>query len=155
LPLPVKIEHRIGVRASADVIWEVISDIPGWAAWNPIYPKAAGEVQFGAKLSLEQALPGQPPKLIEPTVFDWTPYEQILWKLSQYGGLLRSTRYIEIESLGPANCIFSNGEIVEGFLRRYFSRAQKRAMKAGFTAMGEAVHAKAEALWRERGGGTT
>ena len=34
-----RVEHRMGVPAPASVIWEVLSDLPGWSAWNPIYPK--------------------------------------------------------------------------------------------------------------------
>ena len=33
---PPKIEHRIGIQAPADVIWEILADIPGWEAWNPL-----------------------------------------------------------------------------------------------------------------------
>ena len=45
---PIKIEHRIGVQTPAEPIWAMISDINGWSAWNPLYPQAKGEVQFGA-----------------------------------------------------------------------------------------------------------
>jgi hypothetical protein len=155
MPLPIKIEHRIGVQATPDVIWQVVSDLPGWESWNPLYPSARGEIQFGAILMLDLALPGEATRAIKPQVTDWTPNEQIIWKQNWMGGLLRSTRYIEIEALGPANCIFSNGEIYEGFGLRWFSRKRRRTLKAGFTAMGEAVRDKAEALWRAGGGGTT
>ena len=30
-----RIEKRIGIRASTDAIWEVISNLPGWNDWNP------------------------------------------------------------------------------------------------------------------------
>jgi hypothetical protein len=65
-----------------------------------------------------------------------------------FGALLRATRYIEIEKLGESNCIFSNGEIFEGPLFYLFGRRRRRSIKAGFTAMGEAVRAKAEAAFR-------
>ena len=147
-PLPLKIEARIGVQTPADVIWAMVSDINGWPAWNPLYPKAAGEVQFGAKLTLEVALPGEPPRPIHATVLDWTPDEQIIWNTRMMGGLLRTTRYIEIESLGPNNCIFSNGELFEGPMMRLISRKQRRAIKAGFTAFCETVRQRAEATWK-------
>jgi hypothetical protein len=148
MPLPIRIEHRIGVQTPPEVIWGMISDIPGWSAWNPLYPKASGEVQFGAPLTLEVALPGEAPRTIRPIVRDWTPNEQIIWTLSLMGGMLRSTRYIEIEKLSETGCIFSNGEIFEGPLMRFIGKRQRRAIKAGFTAFGEAVRERAEALWQ-------
>lgn len=147
MALPLKIEHRIGVQTPAAPIWEMIADITGWSKWNPLYPKAEGEVQFGAQLVLEVAIPGEKPRTIRPKIHDWTPGEQIIWTLSMMGGLIRSTRYIEIETLDNGNCIFSNGEFFEGPLIRLIGRKRQRAIKAGFRAFGETVRDRAEAAW--------
>jgi hypothetical protein len=155
MALPLKIEHRIGVKAPPELIWSFVSDIPGWPSWNPLYPKAAGEVQFGAQLTLEVALPGDRPRAIRPIIQDWTPNEQIIWTLSLFGGLLKSTRYIEIERLAEASCIFSNGEIFEGPLERLIGRRRRRSIKAGFAALGEAVRDRAEAIFQNGAGVAT
>ena len=148
MALPIKIEHRIGVLTPAAPIWELISDINGWGAWNPLYPKASGKVGFGEKLELTVAIPGEAPREIRPTIQDWTPADQIIWTLSLFGGLLRSTRYIEIEVLENGNCIFSNGEIFEGRLQWLIGKKQQRAIKRGFVAFGETVRDRAEAAWK-------
>ena len=148
MALPIKIEHRIGVQTPASVIWDMVSDINGWPAWNPLYPKAKGEVGFGAVLELEVALPGEAPRAIKPKMRDWTPGEQIIWQLSMMGGLIRSTRYIEIETLDNGNCIFSNGEFFEGPAMRLIGKKTQKAIKAGFRAFGETVRDRAEAAWK-------
>ncbi|HEY1750885.1 MAG TPA: SRPBCC domain-containing protein [Caulobacteraceae bacterium] len=148
MALPIKIEHRIGIQTPAAPVWELISDINRWSAWNPLYPKASGVIQFGERLDLEVALPGQKPRAIRPVIQDWTPGDQIIWSLSLLGGLLRSTRYLEIETLDNGNCIFSNGEIFEGPLLGLIGRKQRRAIKAGFTALGETVRDRVEAAWK-------
>jgi hypothetical protein len=152
MPLPIKIEHRIGVQTPPEVIWAIVSDINGYARWNPLYSKSEGEVQFDAVLNLEVALPGEAPRVIKPTVTDWTPNEQIIWKLRLFAGFLSTTRFIEIEKLGDESCIFSNGEIFEGPAIRFLGRKTRRAVKAGFTAMGEAVRDRAEAAFRAGSG---
>lgn len=152
---PPKIEHRIGIQAPADVIWEILADIPGWESWNPLYPQAAGELRIGEILELTVALPGEPQRRIEPVIFDWTPNDQIHWRLSMMGGLVRSVRYLELEVLGEASCIFSNGEIFAGLLGGSVANSKRRAIRKGFTAMGEALAARAEAAWRARGGTPT
>jgi hypothetical protein len=108
---PVRVEHRIGVQAPAEVIWECIADISRWPEWNPLYPKAEGQLRIDTKLELTQALPGEKPRVIRPTIVDWVPNEQILWRMRSWAGMLRSIRYIEIEALTETGCIFSNGEI--------------------------------------------
>jgi hypothetical protein len=148
MALPLKIEHRIGVQTPAPVIWDMVSNVNGWPAWNPLYPKARGEIGFGAELELEVALPGEAPRAIKPKVTDWTPGEQIIWQLSMMGGLIRTTRYIELETLDNGNCIFSNGEIFQGPLMRLIGKKTQRAIKAGFRAFGETVRDRAEAAWK-------
>ncbi|MHB8528413.1 MAG: SRPBCC family protein [Caulobacteraceae bacterium] len=144
----IKIEHRLGVQAPAEAIWAAVSDIAGWGAWNPLYPRAQGVLAMGERLTLDVALPGQQPRTIRPVVVDWVPNEQIHWSLTMASGLVRTTRYIEIEALTETGCIFSNGEIFGGLLGPLVARRMRGAVRAGFQAMGEAVKARAEEAWR-------
>lgn len=153
--MPLKIEHRIGVQAPAEVIWEILADVSGWPDWTTIYPKAAGKVGYGESLTLTLALPGEEHRVVTPTVLDWTPNEAIHWRSSAVGGLVTSVRYLEIERLHDAGCVFSNGEIFGGLLGSRLARRQRRALRAGFTALGDSLRERAEAAWRERSQGAT
>src|SRR5512146_511235 len=113
-PRGIRIEHRIGVQAPAETIWDILYDLDRWAEWNPLYPKASGVIRIGAPLSLTLAVPGQPERAIEPTVLEWVPNEQLHWRLSLMGGLVRTIRYIEIDRLAEESCIINNGEIFSG-----------------------------------------
>ena len=145
-----KVEHRVGVPASSKAIWDVLSDLKRWNEWNTLYPEIKGLLRIQQRLAIGEAFPGQPDRVIRPMVVDWVPNEQIIWRLSLFWGLLRTTRYIEIESLGDESSIFSNGEIFDGPLLSLMTKGQKKAIKAGFTAFGEAVRDRAEADWRGR-----
>jgi len=146
--MPVRIEHRVGVQAPPEAIWAVISDIEGWAAWNPIYPRAQGVLRIGSPLTLELALGDLKPRTIRPVVLDWIPNEQIHWRLTALCGLVRTTRFLEIEKLTETGCIFANGELFDGPLGPATVRSLRGAIRAGFRAMGEAVKARAESRWR-------
>ena len=153
--MAVKLEHRIGVQAPAEVIWESLFDVAGWPAWNPLYPKAAGVVRIGSQLDLELAMPGLPARQIRPTILDWAPNDHIHWSTRSAYGLMKTLRYIEIETLSETGCIFSNGELYDGMLGERFASRHRRLIREGFAAMGEAVRARAEAAWRERQGNPT
>jgi hypothetical protein len=145
---PVRIEHRVGVQAPPEAVWAVISDIEGWAAWNPIYPKAEGALRIGAALTLELVLGDNKPRTIRPVVLDWIPNEQIHWRLTALGGLVKTTRYLEIEKLTESGCIFANGEVFDGPLGPAAVRSLRGAIRTGFRAMGEALKARVESRWR-------
>jgi hypothetical protein len=144
----IKIEHRVGIPVPPEAIWAVIADFDGWSAWNPLYPRIEGTLKIGAPLSLDLALPGQRLRVIKPVIVDWVPNEQILWRLSLGGGLVKSVRYLEIEKLAETGCIFSNGEMFDGALGPFAARRMGKSIRAGFAAMGEAVKARVLATWR-------
>lgn len=143
--MKVKIENRIGVTATAPAIWEVLSDISAWPEWNPLYTRAAGVLRIGAQLDLEVAVPGQPKRMIRPVIADWVPNDQIHWNLRMLGGLVKTTRYLEIEQLTETGCIFTNGELFDGLLGRSIAKRMLRELREGFAAMGEALKARVEA----------
>ncbi len=140
-----KYEHRIGIRAPSEVVWELLADLPGWASWNPLYPGADGAIRIGASLVLTDADGDK----LETTVMEWVPYEQLHLRRSGMNGFVRSIRYFEIEAMSGEGVIFSNGELYAG-LGAFLIKKQRGAIKAGFEAMGEALRQKAEAIWQER-----
>ncbi|MCI3132947.1 SRPBCC domain-containing protein [Phenylobacterium aquaticum] len=150
-----KIEHRIGVKAPARVLWSIISDLPRWSEWNPIYPKAQGEIRIGSVLTLTLALPGEAHRTIQPVVQDWVPDEQLHWRLTMLGGLVKNVRFIEIEKLSEENSILSNGEIFGGLMGPSIARRMRKSIRKGFTEMGEILAARAEAAWRAEAGDPT
>ena len=143
-----RIEHRIGVAAPADTIWELLADVERWPEWNPLYPQASGKLGIGAALKLRETLPGRPPRQLAPVVVDWEPNAQILWR--ENGVLARTMRYIEIEALTETGCIFANGAFFHGVAGELQAKQQRRAIFQGFEAMGEAVKRLSEQVWRDQ-----
>ena len=140
----VKLEHRLGIPAPAEAIWKILADIDGWSRWNPLYPAASGVIRMGAPLDLQVAIAGQPIRSIRPLVVDWIPNEQLHWRLTMLGGLVKSTRYFEIEELAPGACIFSNGELFDGLIGPTLAKRMAGPIRAGFAALGEALKAEVE-----------
>lgn len=153
--MPMKLEHRIGVQAPAEVIWEILADVPAWPEWNPTYPRAAGTIRYGERLRLTETLPNGRPHAIGAVVLDWAPNEAIHLRFSRLAGLLTGVRYLEIEVLSETGCIFSNGDLFTGIVGPFVARRMRRTLRRAYAAMGEAMKDRAEARWRERGGGAT
>jgi hypothetical protein len=149
-PGGLKVEHRVGIQAPAEVIWEVISDLKSWEQWCKLYPKAAGEIRIGAQLDITLALPGRPLEQIKPVVLDWTPNEQLHWRVTMVGGLVRTIRYLEIETLAEASCVVSNGEIIGGLLGPMLGRPLAPTIYRAFIQMNDDLKARAELLWARR-----
>ncbi len=139
-----KIEHRIGVPASSQAIWDVLSDLGRWPEWNSVYPEVQGLLRIQQKLTIREVFPGQPDRSINPMVYDWVPNAQIIWIHGELFGLVKRIRYIEIESLNEddANCILSNGEIWDGLLGPMIGKRRRRHLRAGFEKLNYDVAAR-------------
>ena len=142
--MKVTIEHRIGIQAPPEAIWEVLADVAKWRSWNPLYPRAEGVVRIGAQLDLDLALPGRKLQVIRPVILDWIPNEQIHWRLTALGGMVRTIRFLEIEKLTETGCIFANGEVFDGLLGPTAVRSLRGSVRSGFAAMSEALKARVE-----------
>ena len=151
-PAGLRIEHRVGIQAPAEVIWEVISDLKSWHEWNALYPQASGEIRIGSQLDITLALPGQPEQQIRPTVMEWVPNDQLHWKLTMARGLVKTIRFFEIEELAPESCIVSNGEIIGGMLGPMSARRMTGTIYRAFRDMNDALKARAEGIWTARKG---
>lgn len=149
-PSGMPVEHRIGIQAPADVIWNVIYDLEGWARWNPLYTKASGDIHIGEPINVTIALPGEQPREIRPVILEWVPGEQLHWKLTMLGGFIRTVRYVEIETLAEQSCIISNGEIFGGMMGPSLARRMGGRIHRGFRQMNEALKAEAERQWLEQ-----
>ena len=150
-PIPVKVEHRIGVQAPPEVVWELVYDLAGWSSWNPLHRSAEGEIRIGGRLLTTEALPGLPERPATFQVMEWVPLEQLHLRNAALGGWVKSIRYVEIEQLSEAACIVSTGEIfAQSLLTSLHLRRNRRPLRLGFTAHGEALKAEAEARWRAR-----
>jgi hypothetical protein len=145
-----KVEHRIGVQAPVQVVWEVLADVAAWPEWNPLYPKASGVLRIGEKLSLTRKLDKGGPEEIQATVLDWTPDELIHAKRAVLGGLGTAVCYWEIDKLDEAACIFSHGELYLGMFGQWQGKRMRGTLRRGYAAMCDALKERAEARWRER-----
>lgn len=145
-----RVEDRIGIQAPADVIWDILYDLDRWHEWNPTYPSAAGQVRLGSVLDVTLALPGQPTQTLKPKVLEWVPNAQLHWELRMMGGLIRTLRYVEIESLAIQSCVVDNGEIFGGLMGPSLGARMGRTVQRGFRAMNEALKTRAEEAWSAR-----
>lgn len=138
-----KIEKRVGVRAPSEKIWEVISDLPGWDSWNPVETGVGGAIAFGGTLTLNEQIEGLPERQVIARVADWQPNAQLVWA-EKRGWLFNMIRYYEIEELQPGSCIVANGFIFSGFRGEGFHDKNKKILRAGCEAVGEALRLAAQ-----------
>ncbi|MBW8304418.1 MAG: SRPBCC domain-containing protein [Brevundimonas sp.] len=139
-----RIEKRIGVRAPADDIWELIADLPGWDRWNPAETSVEGTIAYGGSIALTESIPGLPERRAQARVGEWQPLAQLVW-VEKRGLWFNSLRYFEIEELGPGSCIFANGFIFSGLRGEMHFDRHRKALRTVVDSIAESLKTAAEA----------
>lgn len=138
-----RIEKRIGVRASTDRLWEVITALEDWDRWNPIETGVDGTIAFGATLSLTETLGGLPPRPVQARVGQWQPYAQLVWA-EKRGLWFNVIRYFEIEELAPGSCIAANGYLFSGLRGEMYFDKHRKTLRQAVEGVAEGWKAAAE-----------
>ena len=138
-----RIEKRVGVRATSDRIWGLLSDLSSWSDWNPVETEASGAIAFGGAINLTESLPGLPERAVVARVGDWQPYAQLVWA-EKRGWQFNVIRYYEIEELEPGSCIIANGFIFSGLRGESFHDKHRRTIRGACETVGDALRIAAE-----------
>ncbi len=139
-----KIEHRIGVAAPVDDVYEIMENIEAWPQWSPIHQAATGRLSFGAPIHLEEKFEGLGMWEIDGSLSDWSPYSHIHVFVPKpfYAGKLM--RYFEFEALSETGSAFTIGALFDGYLSEREGRAYGKYIRKGFVDFAEALKVKAE-----------
>lgn len=139
-----RIENRVGVRASAERIWDILADFSRWDRWNPYETGLKGALGFGAPLELTEVLPDMGERQVQAHIREWQPNTQLIWS-EKRGWLFNAVRYYEIEELAPGSCIVANGVIFTGLRGELFHDKHRPAIRAAYEAIGESLRQAAQA----------
>lgn len=138
-----RVESRVGVRATSERIWDLMADFGRWESWNPYEGDLEGNLGIGAPVALTERLPGLKERRVEARLGDWQPYAQLVWH-ERRGWQFRATRYFEIEELEPGSCIVANGLIVGGLVGEWWFDKHRRKVKEAYAEIGENIRRAAE-----------
>lgn len=138
-----RIESRIGVRASADRLWDLIGDFDHWSRWNPYETDVEGNLSIGGHISLSEGLPGLARHDVAGRLGDWQPLTKLMWS-ERRGFLFQSTRYFTIQELEKTSCILSHGIIFTGLRGEGFFDKNRRKFREAYDVICENLKREAE-----------
>lgn len=143
------IHTEIGIGAPAEIVWEVVSDLDGWSAWNPVL-KASGKLADGERLHVTIAAPGGKGYSVDPTVVQYEDGREFRWRIYSFGGLFRAEHGFRVVPEDIGRCRFEQFEMFRGVLAGAFLFRQGKALETGFQAMNRMLKREAEKRARER-----
>lgn len=139
-----RVSTSIDIAAPPERVWQVLTDLPAHAEWNPFIQSISGELRTGAKLSIHVRPPGGKGMRFRPTVLAARENRELRWRgRLLVPGLFDGEHFFELEPI-EGGTRFHHGERFSGLFVAMMGASSFQQIEAGFTAMNEALKKRAE-----------
>ena len=140
---------EIGIGAAASIVWDVISNLEGWATWNPVM-KVSGNLAHGERLDVTIAAPGGQGMSFKPEVVMLENGKEFRWRVRKMLGMFDAEHGFRVVPEDVGRCRFEQFEMFRGVLGGAMYSRQSKALNTGFQAMNRMLMREAEKLAREQ-----
>ena len=140
-----ELRSEIEIRASAERVWQLLTDFPSFPQWNPLIRKASGNIKVGERLEVNIQPSGASGMTFRPTVLKAEPNRELRWLGHLLiSGLFDGEHIFTIEPLGEGRVRFTQREVFKGLLVPLFARGLDTDTRRGFEEMNQALKTRAE-----------
>ncbi len=144
----------VAIDAPAEIAWRVLTDLERYPEWNPFTVRVESSLEIGAPVILHIRRGDSTMKqtfVLE--VLD--PPREIAWRLPKmlHKAIFSAYRTQQIEALDAGRCTYRTSDTFSGLLAGPLYRSQHEWVQRNFTALANALKARAEAFGNGADGG--
>jgi hypothetical protein len=140
-----ELRTEIEIKASAERVWQLLTDFAHFPQWNPFIRRAHGNLKLGQRLEVNIQPSGANAMTFRPTVLKAEPNRELRWiGHLLIPGLFDGEHIFTIEPLGANRVRFVQREIFSGLLVPLFAKGLDTDTQRGFGEMNQALKAQAE-----------
>jgi hypothetical protein len=140
-----ELRTEIEIQASAERVWQILTDFASFPEWNPFIRRASGEPRKGARLVVFLQPSGARGMTFRSEVLNAEPNRELRWLGHLLVPRLFDGEHIfTIEPLGVNRVRFVQREIFTGLLVFLFARRLHTETLRGFEEMNRALKIQAE-----------
>jgi hypothetical protein len=142
---------EIEIDASAEHVWELLTDFASYPQWNPFIRHISGQPAPGKRLQARLEPPGGRAMTFKPKVLTAEPNRELRWLGHLLvPGLFDGEHSFTIEPLEEDRVHFIQREAFKGLLVPLFARSLESNTQRGFEEMNHALKERAEAAPTEQ-----
>jgi hypothetical protein len=142
-----EIRREIAIDATADRVWDVLTDFGAYGEWNPAFVSVEGTAEAGTRLDIRFALKGDRAIRMRPTVLAAEPGRELRWLGRLFvPGLFDGEHRFEIHEGSPGSVRFVQGERFRGLLVPFLKRLIEVDTVAMFERVNAALAERVEAI---------
>jgi hypothetical protein len=139
------LKTEIEIHASAQTVWNLLTDTSRFPEWNPFIRRLSGELVVGRRLVVFLQPSGSAGMEFKPIVLKVEPNRELRW-LGQLWlpGLFDGKHVFQIEPLADTRVLFRQQETFTGILVPLLKKALETDTRRGFNEMNQKLKELAE-----------
>ena len=138
-----EIRTEIIINASANQVWNVLTDFSSYKNWNPFLISIKGELKVGSTL-INRLKINEKIQTFKPTVIEIIPGKSFKWRGKLPLGMFNGEHAFEIETIHEQQVKLIHSEIFTGWLSGVILKQVEEGTRNGFIAMNKAVKLEVE-----------
>lgn len=135
---------EIIIDASAQIVWQTLTDFESYPEWNPFIQSIEGNTELDSELRATLSANGMKPMVIKPKVTDSQINKRFEWLGTTPLKFFNGQHYFEIEEISDTQVKFIQGEHFTGWLVKPIMKKIGANTQAGFIAMNRALKDRVE-----------
>lgn len=140
-----EIRTEIDIAATPARVWEVLTDFPAYAQWNPFVRFIAGQPAPGRQLTVTIQPAGARAFIFRPRVLVAEAGVELRWLGHLLmRGVFDGEHYFQMKPNAQGGTAFVQGEKFSGLLVGMAKPSLEGGTRSGFVAMNNALKARAE-----------
>lgn len=141
---------EIIINAPANKVWQILTDTPKYAEWNPFLLQIKGEIKTGNQLE-NTMKNGNSTMTFKPQVLQVIPETYFEWLGKLWvSGIFDGRHYFRLEKLDSNQTKLTHGEEFSGFLSGYVLRKNGNEIRQNFVEMNQALKKRAESIKKNK-----
>ena len=140
-----ELRSEIDIHATAERVWQILTDFDAYPDWNPFLVRASGRPRQGERLNLRMQPVGGRGMTFRPTVIEASPGRRLRW-LGRLlvPGIFDGEHSFTIEAVGEGKVRLIQEEQFRGILVPLLWRSLQRRTLPAFEQMNLALKKRAE-----------
>lgn len=148
------IDRTVEINAPAQLVWEVITDLPRYGEWNPFVLECQSTLMPGEAINMKVKL-GSKLQAANEVMLENVAGKRLAYRMKPVPpGALSSFRSHDIESLGTDRTRYQSHFELLGWMMPLVRGLMGKHLEAGFAGMTDGIQQRAEQLWAQRQSGS-
>ena len=131
------------IAAPCDTVWDALTDLPGYPAWNPFTVRVRSSLRVGDRVVMRVRLGWLTIPQVE-RVSEVVPPHRLAWRIaSPVPWLLRAER-VQLLTATPGGCTYTTVDTIGGLLQPVVHWLFGGALKRGFAGVARGLREHVE-----------